>query len=397
MRKRLTEMGVEKLKPTPGKQVDYFDLGMPGLVLRISYGGTKTWRALFYVAGKAKSVGLGRHPVLGLREARDKARLFLQNPQAALNKPKQTTVSAVTDDFMQRYVRVRGLRTEREIKRYLEHYVLPDWQDRAVHEISRDDVTALLDRISDTHTVRQADKVLAILRKMFRWYESGHAGFTSPIVAGMKRAPITRRDRVLSDDELRDVWTVAADMGPFGAIVRLLLLTAQREAKVAQMRWTDVVDGVWTVATVSREKGNAGTLKLPQTALDILTEQPRFAGNNFVFASRGSKHFNDFGLRKAQLDQGTRQLRQKGDPNAAPLPSWRLHDLRRTAKSLMSRARVLPHVSERVLGHVMVGVEGIYDRHTYYEEKSEALEKLAALIDRIVHPQPNVLPLARSA
>jgi integrase len=70
------------------------------------------------------------------------------------------------------------------------------------------------------------------------------------------------------------------------------------------------------------------------------------------------------------------------------LPNWTLHDLRRTAKTLMARAGVRPDISERVLGHVIAGVEGTYDRHSYADEKRDALEKLAAMIERILNPLP---------
>ncbi len=78
---------------------------------------------------------------------------------------------------------------------------------------------------------------------------------------------------------------------------------------------------------------------------------------------------------------------------------WKLHDLRRTAKTLMGRAGVRPDISERVLAHTIPGVAGVYDRYGYLAEKHEALTKLAALIDRIVHPRSNVTELkpARAA
>ena len=73
------------------------------------------------------------------------------------------------------------------------------------------------------------------------------------------------------------------------------------------------------------------------------------------------------------------------------IPHWTLHDLRRTAKTLMVRAGVRPDISERVLGHAIVGVEGTYDRHSYADEKRDALEKLAAMIERILDPLPSTV------
>ena len=74
---------------------------------------------------------------------------------------------------------------------------------------------------------------------------------------------------------------------------------------------------------------------------------------------------------------------------------WTLHDLRRTARSLLSRAGVASDIAERCLGHVMPGVRGTYDRHGYLEEMRIAFEKLASLIDTIIRQEPNVVALRR--
>ena len=96
-----------------------------------------------------------------------------------------------------------------------------------------------------------------------------------------------------------------------------------------------------------------------------------------------------FSKSKAALDKAVLQAMQtqaKNRPKVEPFPNWTLHDLRRTAKTLMVRAGVRPDISERVLGHVIAGVEGTYDRHSYADEKRDALEKLAAMIERILNP-----------
>jgi integrase len=188
------------------------------------------------------------------------------------------------------------------------------------------------------------------------------------------------RDRILNDDELRAVWKQAN--GSFGAFVRLLLLTGQRREKVAAMRWQDIgIDGTWSIPAEDREKGNANRLALPEVALDIIKAQPRFASNPHVFAGRCDSHFSGYSKSKAAFDA------------KVPIAPWKLHDLRRTARSLMARAGVRPDIAERVLGHVIRGVEGIYDRHSYREEKAQALRALAGLVLNIVDPTDNVLAL----
>jgi integrase len=157
--------------------------------------------------------------------------------------------------------------------------------------------------------------------------------------------------------------------------VRLAVHTAQRYEKVAAMRWQDVsVDGVWTIPTEPREEGNAGELLLSGMALDIIRSQHRFASNPYVLAGRSESHCNGYSKAKAAFDAKVQ------------IAPWVLHDLRRTARSLMARAGVWPDIAERVMGHAIAGVEGVYDRYSYREEKADPLKRLAALIETIINP-----------
>lgn len=378
-RKRLTEAAVEKLKPTPDKQIDYFDAGMPGLMLRVSYGGTKTWRALYYVNRKPKTHKLGRYPVLNLKQARDAARAFLADPQTAKRRSGTGTFKSVAEKFLELHVTHNRLRSKREIERCLTKYIYPAWEDRPFIELRRGDVADLLDDIVKNHGARQADAVLAIIRKIMHWYETRTDIYSSPIVRGMHRTNHAerKRQRVLSPDEIRALWSAADDLGSFGAFVKMLLLTGQRRDKVAKMKWTDINDDVWHLATEPREKGNPGSLKLPSMAIGIIGSQPRLAENPYVFAaSVGNGPINSFSQRKKELENVLSHT-------IRDMPPWVLHDLRRTARTLMSKC-VSPHIAERVLGHAIAGIEGVYDRHKYDEEKAEALERLASAIEEIV-------------
>ena len=114
----------------------------------------------------------------------------------------------------------------------------------------------------------------------------------------------------------------------------------------------------------------------------------------FVFSNDGgSQPLAGFSKAKAALDRTIDEIRRAR--GLEPMERWTLHDLRRTARSLMSRAGVRPDVSERVIGHAIPGVAGVYDRHSYAAEKRDALEKLAGLVERIVNPTPNVVRLER--
>jgi integrase len=283
---------------------------------------------------------------------------------------------------------MNGLRSEKEITRLLRVHVFPAWKDRAFLSIRRSDVAALLDRIQDDHGARQADYVLNVVRSIMNWYATRHDDYTPPIVRGMRRQnqKAQARARVLTDDEIRTIWKQAEANGTFGAIVRTCLLTAQRSRKVAAMKWADVsLDGEWSIPKEAREKDTAGLLVLPRVALAILVKQPRLESNPYVFAGRGSGPYRGFSQAKTAFDG-----------RLSGVAAWVIHDLRRTARSLMSRAGVRPDIAERVMGHAIAGVEGVYDRHSYRDEKADALRRLAALIDGVINPRENIVTIRPS-
>jgi integrase len=380
-----TKPAVDKIGP-PSKQqgqVQYFEWLKKGLtlVLSVSYGGTKTWRAQFYVGGKPRTRPLGTYPELSIAKARVAAHAF--DPDAAVASSEAGTFKQVAENWLREYVDEKKLRSKYEIERHLTAYVYPAWEHKPLFDIRRIDVNQLLDKIKHKHGRNQADAVLRTIRGVMTWYAVQDDKYNSPIVKGMKRdqrsLPEKSRTRILNDDEIRVVWTACSDMPIYGPLVKMLLLTAQRLRKVSEMKWTDLDNGVWIIATDAREKGNAGILKLTDLALNVIKDVPRIKDNPHVFAAGvGNGPFNSFSQRKQELDEML--------PKA--MPPWVLHDLRRTARSLMSRAGVQRDISERVMGHAIVGVEGVYDQYPYFVEKNDALKRLSGLIEQILNPAP---------
>jgi integrase len=388
-RKTLSNLGVAALKPHAARYA-FPDPELRGHYVRVSPTGAKSYAVVRRDPGTGKQIwaAIGTADVMNIEDARTRARVALQRIKEGLPaiEPKPVaaeTFQQVSENWLKRHVQARGLRSEPEIRRALDKYVLPDLADREFVSIRRSDVASLLDRIQDDHGARQADLVLAYLRAMANWFATRNDNYVPPFARGMRRQAPTKRERILTDDELRAVWRQAEKAGTFGAIVRMALLTAQRREKVASMRWADISGGVWTVAAGEREKGAGGTLRLPPAAVAIIEQRPRLASNPFVFAGRGDVAFNGFSKGKAAFDVTMPKL-EAPDGTEMEIPNWTLHDLRRTARSLMSRAGVRPDIAERVLGHVIGGVKGVYDRHRYGDEKSEALAKLAEMISAIV-------------
>jgi integrase len=403
--KRVNSEDFRPLKPP--RQISYLHFMERGLslMLVISYGGTKSFRALTYRDGRPHYWKLGTYPQMTVKQARAKAQEYFKDPQKIEDAAAVGTFKEVAEEWFKRHViKEKKLRSAAEIRRQLRRYVYPKWGNKKFLDIRRKTVNELLDQIADNSGAPMADYVLATLRGIMTWYQSRDEDYVSPIVAKMKRdkreAKARARKRILNHNEIRRVWEAAGECGIFGALIKMLLLTAQRREKVVSMRWDDVVDGVWTIRTEEREKGNPLTLVLPQFALDIIAAQPRIAGNPYIFAGSlkgrrrwaqdapkpsGPPTFNSFSQSKAELDE------RLGD-----LPHWTLHDLRRTARSLMAEIGVPEHITERVLGHAIPGIGATYNRYEYGPEKAEALQRLAAKIESIINPPTaNVLPLRR--
>jgi integrase len=302
------------------------------------------------------------------------------------------TFKAVAEEYLKREGgRLRSAGWRRAI---LERLVYDTLGDRPIAEIKKSDVIGLLDQIEAGELKRDgrrivggsvmADRTLAVVRKIMRWHATRADDFRSPIVPGLARVkPAERaRFRTLTDDELRAVWkTAVAEQGPFPALVRFLLLTAARRTEAAAMTEAELVGTDW-VLPASRNKTKVDLVRpLSQAAQALLQAQPRIGDCAYFFTTSGKAPISGFSKFKRNFDV------------ASGVTKWSLHDLRRTARSLMSRAGVNADHAERCLGHVTGGVRGTYDRHEYYEEKRHAFEALAAQIERIVNPVENVVPM----
>jgi integrase len=386
----------------------------------------------------AGDVERGGDPVDQERTAREKAKKERQKAEVAAT----TTLKAICEQ----YLTLEGgmtrdaegkptfsgkLRSAPQRLNVFERLVYSDDVSRQqIDEIKRSNITGLLDKIQRERGPRMAHVVLAYLSKLFNWYASRSDDFRSPIVRGMGRVkPREReRDRILTDDELRSVWKAAkATTRPFGVFVRFVLLTVTRRTEAARAHSSEVAQTLWTVPA-ERMKGKLDFVVPLSSAASTLIGKSR----GFLFSSDGgATAISGFSKFKRQLDEDVlANLREiahaRGDQallaHVARVEDlmvriaeveggkrkalsqelnaiwWTIHDLRRTGRSLMSRAGVSPDIAERCLAHKIGGVRGVYDRYEYLDEKRDALTKLAAAIDRIVNlPADNVVPLKREA
>ncbi len=233
-----------------------------------------------------------------------------------------------------------------------------------------------------------AQYTLAVLRRLFSWHAGRSDDFRSPIVRGMARVKPSeqRRQRVLDDDEIRALWHAAeAAPGVFGCFVQFLLLTAVRRNEAAGMRRSEIVGDDWIIPAERYKTNLELVIPLSPAAKAVLTKVPQLGTAGFVFTTDGRVPISGFSKFKRALDQ------------TCGVTGWALHDLRRSARSLMSRAGVPSDHAERALGHVISGIRGTYDRYEFRQEKKHAFAALADQLDRILHQgSNNVIPLEGS-
>lgn len=202
---------------------------------------------------------------------------------------------------------------------------------------------------------------------MFNWAVSRGEMVKNP--CALLRPPVTAkpRDRVLSDTEIAKVLTACADTPtPFNAMVQLLMLTGARRNEVAHMQWSELSDNVWTIPASRAKNGRANMLPLPPAAMRVIGQQPRGDRGDYIFTtSAGVRPSSNFSKCKKALDQ------------ASGVEGYRLHDLRRVARTKLSQLQVPWEVARRILGHSVDALDATYDRFDYRTAKADALQKLA--------------------
>jgi integrase len=391
MSKPLTAVAVEKLKAKP-KRFEVPDGGQRGLKVVVFPSGQKSFVVRYRFGGVKRKLTLGHIPLAAARKAagealyevaqgRDPA-LAARTQKAAAADLAKDTVKAICGQYLHR--EGGKLRTGETRRAAFERLVYPVIGHIPVSALRRSDVVKLLDRIEDSSGSRAADLTLGYLRRVLNWHAARADSFNSPLIRGMGRysTAANSRTRVLDDAELRALWQATGTPAPFHALVRFLLLTAARRDEARRLIWDEIDGDLWHLPAQRSKTGVAFTRPLSGAAKALLAAQPRIDGCPFVFSNDGRTAVS-VSWAKADLDR------------ASGVSSWRLHDLRRSGRTLLSRAGVDADIAERCLGHKIAGIRGVYDKFAYQAEMLKAFEALAALVQRIVNPQENVVPIGK--
>lgn len=416
-RRALTDIAIKNLKPGADR-IEIADPGARGLYVVVQASGIKSFALRYRLRGKPQKLTLGRWQsaaadlgktapepkigdVLSLAGARKLATTAMLQLGRGIDpaderrqRSEETTISEMLDDFVNRYCKTeKKLRSTDQIESAFERLVKPDLGDLSVYELRRSHVTDMLDDIADENGPVAADRTLAYFRKACNWYATRDDRFNSPIVPGMARSEYEARSRILADDEIRDLWAALDKIVEpvcYASFVKSLLLCATRRNESAQAHSREIDGDQWIIPgsrykRLPKHKGCDHLILLSPQAKALIGDKPEgFKGNSwFVFSTTGGqKPIAGFSKMKLAIDKAIADLRKQEGRD--PMPPWRLHDLRRTGRTLLSRAGVEPDHAERCMGHIVGGVRGVYDRYEFVEEKRAAFVKLGQLVDRIV-------------
>jgi integrase len=376
--------------PVAGDRMIYWDTGLPGFGLMVTKSGHRSYCVQYRSGRHSRRMSLKSG--LSLTAARREAKAIIGavakggDPLGDKRKAAEAqgnSVRSIAEKYFQR--EGKQLRSMEQRRKVFERLIFPKLGSREIADIRRSEIVSLLDKIEDERGARMAHVALAYLSKLFNWHAKRNDEFRSPIVRGMGRvnAKERARARFLSDDELRAVWAAAEASGSlFDRYVQFLLLTAVRRTEAAGMTRAELAGTDWVIPAKRMKGKREFLLPLSRAALGVLARLPAIGKpDGFVFTHDGVRALGGYTQGKALLQK------------RSATSGWTLHDLRRTARTLMTRTGVPADHAERCLAHVIGGVRGIYDRHEFYEEKRAAFEALAAQIDRILQPAANVVQL----
>ena len=421
-KKTLNDRTLKALKAAPvGKTYDVADGVVPGLAVRVSETGRKTFVLLTRYPGSSNPTrrALGTYGALTLTKARDRARDWLEllrkgidprneaeRQRQAEQRQQRNTFAAVAEDFIKD--KLPSERKGKEVERDIRREFLPKWGKRPIIDIGRRDILDVVKAKRQTAPA-QARNLLGTAKRLFAWaVDQDCYGLTASPADTLKPSKVigdkVSGQRTLSDKELFALWRAATRTPyPYGPAYRLLILTALRLNEVADASWREfdlTRNRLWTIPA-ARMKGRNGKARphaVPLTGdiLAILQKLPRFKKGDYLFSvTFGASPVWMSNKVKRRIDERMLRTlralaRRRGDdPAEVKLADWTNHDIRRTVRSNLSRLKVTEEAREAVMAHARPGIKGTYDLYDYLDEKREALELWAARLRSIVEPAPD--------
>jgi integrase len=441
---KLTERKIENLVTDNGRKDRLvFDDAQRGLAVRVTATSGRTYLCQYTIHGHKWRVPLGSCSAVSLAKAREAAAAIMgdvakgRNPAAerkaaaaaerARRARNRLTLRVLIEDWKRIHLASRRPSYAAEAVRAL-HYAFADHLDDPAEDLDRTALVRVLDALTRRRKRKDGEgaakargaaitgRTAAYGRAAFAWAIKRGAVSTNPFAALPVVKGAAKRERVLSDAEVAEIWQVADEAsGPFGPIIHLLILTGQRRGEVAGMTWGELSDDltIWSLPAGRTKNGTAHNVPLstPVRGLlqSLMREDPakRHASSQLVFPGVAGTPFAGWSKAKVALDNAIMARRSKaaetGGKSPARLMPWNVHDLRRTVATGLQRLGVRLEVTEAVLNHISGsrgGIAGVYQRHDWAAEKRAALDAWAIHVRSIVEGSidgTNVVKMPRTA
>lgn len=395
-RKSLTARFCETVKVD--ERTDFQDELVRGLWFRVSPSGAKTWNVVYTRGddGKKQRVKLGRFPAMSLDKARTGALKMVtavsegDDPANKRRAQKQAvTVEELGRLFIDKYSK-RQKKTWAEDERLLNVEVYPEIGRMKAEVVKRRHLLDIIEAKAEAGFIAQSTQILAVVRKMFNWAVDSDYLQSSPATGIKPRGKAVKRDRVLSDKEVREIWNALPEVSlsePTRDIFRLLFLTGQRSGEVCGMTRgeIDLDRAVWTLPAGRTKNGLAHVVPLSDQAWAIVKAALDKAGDEPdapLFSRIGEPVESNAIAKAARL-----KLQVIGE-------AWTPHDIRRTVATGMAGLGIAPHIVEAVLNHISgfrAGVAGVYNRAQYEPEKRRALNVWSAHVSALVSDASSIV------
>ena len=406
-----TDTMIKKLKP---ESSEYRKSEGNGFTIRIMPSGFKSWLYLYAVDGRRRCLNLGQYPEVTLEAARGKFEAAYKavkngiDPMAVAEQAKEErriapSVTELFEDYMKRHAKLNKRKSSwTEDQRLFKANIEPVWGKRKAADIKKRDCVALLDDYTDRPALCQ--NILSLMRKVYNFAIEKDVLESSPFIGVRSPVKVAARARVLSEEEVRELWTNALPNAAMSEevkrIIKLLLLTGQRVGEVCGMAEGEVNGKWWTIPEERSKSKVVQRVYLTDTALKIMGKPL----NGYYFCSPAVKYDKNnkpiythiknnavaLALRRNFKEYSPRRSNSFKDKlnniynGKIEIAQFTPHDLRRTVSTFIAMLGISDEINDAVLGHKKIGIVKVYNRHKYDKEKESALKDIEAMILRII-------------
>ncbi len=366
-------------------RLEYRDEDCPGLVLRVTRRGTRT----YFVRYGRRTEKIGRVGQITVSEARSIARVIVSDLIKGVDrKAKKFTFADAVNEYRVNHIEARKLKSAKNLLSYLNRHFIPSLSSKLLSEIVASDIDKVTDALLRSGKCSEANHAFTTIRGLFNFCKQRGLISSAPTDGKRQPAKHSTRERVLTEDELTRVWKATGRLGPFDILARLILLTGARRSEISQASWTefDPRKKALTIPWSRTKNGRPHPIPLSKPALDLLNLLKRrsFSSSPYLFPSGGDKHPTISGF-----SRGMRSIR-----NRSGVSDFSYHDLRRTTASVLLEQGTSPVVIQRILNHSygpISGVTATYARGNLFPDMRKALDKFGSYIeslDQSANPKP---------